>query len=76
VIVVMGQDYLPNRVGLAAGVTLGLSMTLGGLLMPVFGSIADHHGLRTAMTLLTIMPALGFVASLTLHETSHLVFAR
>jgi len=29
VVVVMGQDYLPNRVGLAAGVTLGLSMTIG-----------------------------------------------
>jgi FSR family fosmidomycin resistance protein-like MFS transporter len=70
VVVVMAQEYLPNRVGLAAGVTLGLSMTVGGLLMPLFGAIADHYGLRTAMTLLALVPALGFAMSLTLHETS------
>jgi FSR family fosmidomycin resistance protein-like MFS transporter len=73
VIVVMGQDYLPNRVGLAAGVTLGLSMTLGGLSMPVFGSIADHHGLKAALMLLSTMPALGFLVSLTLHESSQVI---
>jgi FSR family fosmidomycin resistance protein-like MFS transporter len=70
VVVVMAQEYLPNRVGLAAGVTLGLSMTVGGLLMPLFGAIADHYGLRTAMTLLALVPALGFAMSLSLHETS------
>jgi FSR family fosmidomycin resistance protein-like MFS transporter len=68
VVVVMGQEYLPNRVGLAAGVTLGLSMTVGGLLMPLVGSIADHYGLRTAMTLLALVPAIAFALSLGLHE--------
>lgn len=68
VVVVMGQEYLPNRVGLAAGVTLGLSMTVGGLLMPLVGSIADHYGLRIAMTLLALVPALAFALSLGLHE--------
>ena len=70
VMVVMGQEYLPNRVGLAAGVTLGLSMTVGGLFMPLFGSIADHHGLGTAMKLLAIVPVLAFAMSLTLRESS------
>jgi len=68
VVVVMAQEYLPDRIGLAAGVTLGLSMTVGGLLMPAFGAIADRHGLPTSMALLAIVPALGFVMSLTLHE--------
>lgn len=68
VMVVMGQEYLPNRVGLAAGVTLGLSMTVGGLFAPVFGSIADHHGLHAALSLLCLVPALGFVVSLMLRE--------
>src|SRR5207248_2835504 len=31
VMVVMGQEYLPNRVGMASAVTLGLGMTIGGL---------------------------------------------
>ncbi|MBV8773778.1 MAG: MFS transporter, partial [Deltaproteobacteria bacterium] len=70
VVVVMGQDYLPNRVGLAAGVTLGLSMTIGGLLTPVLGTIADHYGLSSAMFLVALLPALAFAMSLTLHETA------
>jgi FSR family fosmidomycin resistance protein-like MFS transporter len=68
VVVVMAQEYLPNRIGLAAGVTLGLSMTVGGLLMPAFGAIADHYGLGMTMTLLALVPVLGFAMSLTLHE--------
>jgi FSR family fosmidomycin resistance protein-like MFS transporter len=68
VVVVMAQEYLPNRVGLAAGVTLGLSMTIGGLMMPLFGSIADHYGLRTAIFLLSLVPAVGCAVSLALHE--------
>jgi FSR family fosmidomycin resistance protein-like MFS transporter len=70
VVVVMAQEYLPNRVGLAAGVTLGLSMTIGGLLMPPLGAIADHYGLSTMLLLLSVMPALGFCLSLGLHETA------
>jgi FSR family fosmidomycin resistance protein-like MFS transporter len=68
VVVVMAQEYLPNRVGLAAGVTLGLSMTIGGLMMPLFGSIADHHGLTAALFLLSLIPALSCAISFTLHE--------
>lgn len=73
VVVVMAQEYLPNRVGLAAGVTLGLSMTIGGLLMPLFGSIADHYGLTRALFFLGLLPALGFALSLGLTETSGVI---
>jgi len=37
------QDYLPTRPGTAAGVTLGLAVSAGGLLMPVVGGVADRH---------------------------------
>jgi FSR family fosmidomycin resistance protein-like MFS transporter len=70
VVVVMAQEYLPNRVGLAAGVTLGLSMTIGGLLMPLFGTIADHYGLTRALLILGLLPAIGFVLSLGLTEST------
>jgi FSR family fosmidomycin resistance protein-like MFS transporter len=50
--VVLGQEYLPNRVGLASGVTLGLAVSLGGGLSPVLGAIADHFGV--AATMLTV----------------------
>src|SRR5665213_2252516 len=36
--VVLGQEYLPNRVGLASGVTLGLAVSLGGGLSPALGA--------------------------------------
>jgi FSR family fosmidomycin resistance protein-like MFS transporter len=49
--VVLGQEFLPNRIGLASGVTLGLAVSLGGGLSPVLGAIADAHGV--AATLLT-----------------------
>jgi FSR family fosmidomycin resistance protein-like MFS transporter len=51
-------------------VTLGLSMTIGGLLMPLFGSIADHYGLTRALFLLGLLPALGFALSLGLTEST------
>ncbi|TAM61232.1 MFS transporter [bacterium] len=47
--VVLGQEYLPNRIGAASGMTLGLSISLGGLGVPVLGAIADAHGLHTVM---------------------------
>jgi FSR family fosmidomycin resistance protein-like MFS transporter len=50
--VVLGQEYLPNRVGLASGVTLGLAVSLGGGLSPALGAIADHFGVGA--TLLTV----------------------
>ena len=47
--VVLGQQYLPNRVGLASGVTLGLAVSVGGVFTPVLGHIADGQGLTAAL---------------------------
>jgi FSR family fosmidomycin resistance protein-like MFS transporter len=58
---------------LAAGVTLGLSMTIGGLLMPPLGWVADHYGLSSAMFLLCVAPVFAFALSLTLRETAVLL---
>lgn len=49
VMVVMGQEYLPNRVGVASGVTLGLAGSVGGLATPLLGWIADQYGIDTAL---------------------------
>jgi len=49
VMVVMGQRYLPRRIGLAAGVTLGLAGSIGGLVAPILGKIGDNFGLHTAL---------------------------
>lgn len=65
-IVVMGQRYLPNHVGLASGVTFGLAVTIGGVTAPLLGMIADHHGIRTAFWVIACLPVLAAAFALTL----------
>ncbi|MGX1372358.1 FSR family fosmidomycin resistance protein-like MFS transporter [Streptomyces canus] len=57
--VTLGQDYLPGRVGTASGVTLGLTVSVGGLAAPALGALADATSLRTALVPLVVLPALG-----------------
>src|SRR5581483_4157112 len=64
VIVVVGQEYLPQRIGIAAGVTLGLSVTIGGFAAPMFGAIGDRWGLVAVFAAATIFAVLALAASL------------
>lgn len=66
--VTLGQDYLPTRVGTASGITLGLTVSIGGLVSPLIGSVADATSLRTALTPLILMPALSWLLFRTLPE--------
>jgi FSR family fosmidomycin resistance protein-like MFS transporter len=56
VLVKLGQDYLPSRPGTAAGVTLGLAVSAGGLAAPVFGAVAAAHGTPAVFTLRCLLP--------------------
>lgn len=66
--VTLGQDYLPSRIGTASGVTLGLTVSVGGLISPLLGHLADATTLRTALTPLIAMPALSWLFFRTLPE--------
>ena len=57
--ITLGQDFLPRRVGTASGVTLGLTVSVGGLAAPALGALADATSLRTALLPLVALPALG-----------------
>ncbi len=59
--VVLGQQYLPNHTGFASGITLGLAVSVGAILCPVLGVIADSYGL--IMTLYVIA-GIGFIVLL------------
>ena len=61
VLVTLGQEYLPERVGLASGVTLGLSVTVGGLAAPLLGRIVDQHGF---VAMFSVAGALALAAGL------------
>jgi len=55
--VVLGQGFLPNHIGLSAGVTMGFAFSFGGITTPVLGWIADQHGLRAAISAVAFLPA-------------------
>jgi FSR family fosmidomycin resistance protein-like MFS transporter len=61
VTIVMGQEYLPGRIGVASGVTIGLSIGLGGVGAPLLGILADAHGLRAVFELVAVFPLLALV---------------
>jgi FSR family fosmidomycin resistance protein-like MFS transporter len=65
-VIVMGQKYLPNHVGLASGVTLGLTITAGGVAAPFLGKIADVYGIHSALWSLTCVPVICFLLILAL----------
>jgi FSR family fosmidomycin resistance protein-like MFS transporter len=64
--VVLGQEYLPNRIGLASGVTLGLAVSLGGMFSPVLGWIADQHGITATLITVVSLATLACILTLTL----------
>ncbi|MFD8542999.1 MFS transporter [Streptomyces sp. NPDC059649] len=66
--VTLGQDYLPRRMGTASGVTLGLTVSIGGIASPLLGAVADATTLQTALIPLIALPALGWLLLRTLHE--------
>ncbi len=66
VTVVIGQRLLPNRVGVASGVTLGLSIGIGGVGASLLGLLADAQGLRAPLEVVALLPlaTLALAASL------------
>lgn len=68
--VTLGQDYLPNRLGTASGVTLGLAVSVGGVAAPAVGALANAAGLQWALLALAVLPAVSVVGARRLREPS------
>jgi hypothetical protein len=66
--VVLAQLYLPNRVGLASGVTLGLAVSVGGIFAPMLGKIADNMGIVWAFYAVAAIALVPMVAAFMLPE--------
>jgi FSR family fosmidomycin resistance protein-like MFS transporter len=71
VFVVLGQDYLPNRIGTASGVTVGLAVSVGGLAAPALGVLADATSLRTVFALLVLLPIIALALSTLMHDPTN-----
>jgi len=66
--VTLAQDYLPDRVGTASGVTLGLAVSIGGVAAPGLGALADATTLQTALLVLVPVAVAGWLVARTLKE--------
>jgi FSR family fosmidomycin resistance protein-like MFS transporter len=63
---VMSQEYLPSRIGLASGISIGFSIGLGGVAALALGALADAVDLETTMYACAAVPALAIVLALLL----------
>nr|WP_242663255.1 hypothetical protein [Clostridium botulinum] len=52
---------MPNHVGLASGVTMGLGVTMGGVVSPILGWVSDNYGIHTALCTLMVMPVFAVI---------------
>lgn len=67
--IVSGQRYLPNHIGFSSGMTLGVAFSIGGLVAPLLGSIADHYGLWFVLASIAVIPFLILPIVFTLPDT-------
>jgi FSR family fosmidomycin resistance protein-like MFS transporter len=58
VTMVMAQEYLPDRIGMASGLSIGFSIGLGGIGAVALGVVADSVDLRAAMWVVALAPIL------------------
>ena len=67
--IVLGQSYLPNRVGLSSGITLGVAVAIGGGAVPFIGKVADLYGIWFALASIACLPFFTFGISLSLPDS-------
>jgi len=63
---VMSQEYLPARVGLASGLSIGLAIGLGGVAALSLGAVADAIDVHAAVVATAAGPALALLVTLVL----------
>jgi FSR family fosmidomycin resistance protein-like MFS transporter len=68
---VMSQEYMPGRVGMASGLSIGLAIGLGGVAALTLGALADTVDLRAAVLATAAGPALALVVTWMLPPAPH-----
>jgi FSR family fosmidomycin resistance protein-like MFS transporter len=65
-LLVMAQQLMSGRPGMASGLILGLGFIMGAVGIPIMGAVGDAWGLQNAMRLSAVVACLTIVASLLL----------
>ncbi len=63
VTMVMGQELLPNNVGIASGLMAGFAIGTGGIGVTLLGVVADHFGVPAALQSIMLLPVIGLLIS-------------
>ncbi len=71
VTVVLSQEYMPSKIGMASGLSVGFAIGLGGIFAVALGGVADSIDLKTAVLATAVGPALGAVLALWLPRQGH-----
>jgi FSR family fosmidomycin resistance protein-like MFS transporter len=61
VTMVMSQEYLPRHIGMASGLSIGLSIGIGGVAAVALGALADSVDLRTALYVCAAAPVVSIL---------------
>ncbi|MBO0746077.1 MAG: MFS transporter [Candidatus Dormibacteraeota bacterium] len=70
--VTLGQEYLPGRLGTASGLTVGLTISAGGLASPLLGVLADARGIPAVLVVLMGVAVVALAFSSRFYETKRL----
>lgn len=69
--ITLSHSYLPNRIGIASGVTLGLTLSFGGLISPLLGKLADATSVQTVFFVASGLIIVGMFLSFILKERNN-----
>jgi len=69
---VMAQELMAGRAGVASGLVLGLGFVTGAIGVPVMGAVADAFGMQTAMRVQVIVVAATIAVALFLPSEARL----
>jgi MFS transporter, FSR family, fosmidomycin resistance protein len=64
VTIVMAQQILPDRLGIASGLMVGFAIGAGGIGATILGGVADVWGVLTVLRITTWLPILGFILAI------------
>ncbi|MDR1016013.1 MAG: MFS transporter [Coriobacteriales bacterium] len=67
-VIALSQKQLPNHVGMASGIALGVSVSLGSVCSPILGAVGDSFGLLAVFGIIFALTICIFLMSLTLRS--------
>lgn len=65
---VLAQKMMPQNVAMASGLTLGLSIGLGGMGVLMLGQVADLAGLPFVFNIIAVLPVVAFIFTIFVKE--------